>query len=84
MLSLRTVGVVLVALAIVLLAVAGTVVLARVLGSAAAALAIVGLGALLAAAFALWRASVWRERIGFAQTRAALRANPPPSPGPEP
>lgn len=84
MLELRALGVVLVALALGLFGVGATFVLVELLGSASAALFGVGAAALLAAAIALWRAGVWRERIGFAETRAALApdAKPPQAPRP--
>jgi uncharacterized membrane protein YqjE len=78
LLALRAIGIVLVALALVLAAVAATHLLAQVLGSTAAATGIIALGALLGAVLALWRARVWRKRIGFEQTRAALAAESAP------
>jgi len=74
MLGLRALGIVLVLLATALLSVAATITLAQLLGTTPA-LVCVAVGALLGAALALWRAGVWRERIGFARTRAALETS---------
>lgn len=77
--GLRVIGAVLLAFAVILLAVAGTIGLAHWLGSTVAALTLIGVTLALGAALALWRAKVWGARIGFAQTRAALGANPTPT-----
>jgi hypothetical protein len=84
MLGLRVLGILLLALAIALLAGAATLVLEQALGSSAAALGIVALAASLCAALALWRARVWRERIGFVETRAALESDATPREEPRP
>ena len=82
--GLRLIGIVLLAFGVVLIAVAGTIVLAHWLGSTAAALAALGLLLTLAAAAALWRAKIWGARIGFVETRAALGASPLPPTEPKP
>lgn len=77
--GLRVIAAVLLAFGVVLLAVAGTIALAHWLGSTVFALTLVGVALALGAAIALWRAKVWGARIGFAQTRAALGAEPSPA-----
>jgi uncharacterized membrane protein YqjE len=84
MLELRALGVVLGSLALVGFGVGAALVLADLLGSPSAALFGVAAAALLAAGLALWRARVWRARIGFAETRAALAAEPQPPEAPRP
>lgn len=84
MIGLRVAGAVLLAFGVVLLAVAGTIALAQWLGSTVAALTLIGVALGLGAAVALWRAKVWGTRIGFAQTRAALAANPTSGAEPKP
>lgn len=84
MLGLRAIGVVLVAVAIALVAVAATLLLSQWLGSSSAALGLVAAAALGLAWLSIWRAGVWRARIGFTRTREALGAEPPPREGPRP
>ena len=60
-------------MALVFLGGAGVIALANWLQSTAAALAIFGVLFLALAALAAARAKEWRRRIGFAETRAALR-----------
>jgi len=61
------------ALAVVFLGASGVIALANWLGSAAAALAIVGVLLLVLGFVASGRAKTWRGRVGYAETRAALR-----------
>ena len=70
---LRLLLMVAVVLAVVFLGGAGLIALANLLESTAAAFAIYGVVFLALAAFAAARAKAWRSRIGYAETRAAIR-----------
>lgn len=78
--GLRLAGVLLLASAAAFFAISGTLVLADLLGSMAAALACIGAVMTGVAAILLWRAAIWRKRIGFAETRAALAVDAKPKP----
>jgi hypothetical protein len=77
--GMRLAGVLLLSAAAAFFAISGTLVLAEWLGSMAAALAWIGGVMTAVAAILLWRAAVWRKRIGFAETRAALSVDAKPS-----
>jgi len=70
---LRLLLMVAVVLAVVFLGGAGLIALANLLESMAGAFAIYGVLFLALAAFAAVRAKAWRQRIGYAETRAAIR-----------
>jgi hypothetical protein len=78
--GLRLAGVLLLSGAAAFFAISGTLVLAEWLGSMAAALACIGAVMTSVAAILLWRAAIWRKRIGFAETRAALAVDAKPTP----
>jgi hypothetical protein len=77
--GMRLAGVLLLSAAAAFFAISGTLVLAEWLGSMAAALACIGAVMTAIAAILLWRAAIWRKRIGFAETRAALAVDAKPS-----
>jgi uncharacterized integral membrane protein len=70
--GLRFLALVLFALALVFVATASVLALVHWLDSLPAALAIVGCVVAVGGALLSWRASIWRARIGFKATRAAL------------